>query len=150
MVLATLAGCVVLLLAAGVVVARRSLLVVTVCGGSMAPTYHDGDRVLVSRRRRPAAGMVVVLRQGDVAAEAATLAAHRSDYLVKRLAALPGDAVPAAVRPALGTQSPDLVPEDAVVVLGDDADSIDSRAWGFLPLRLVVGVVVADLRTAGR
>ncbi|UWZ59718.1 signal peptidase I [Dactylosporangium aurantiacum] len=150
-----------------VLAVRRSLLIVTVAGASMEPTYRDGDRLLVSRRRRPVVGAVVVLRQAALAGAAAAAAVHRNPYLVKRLVALPGDAVPDAVLPALdrpaGTEVPEpleaaapapraaaLVPAGSMVVLGDSPHSVDSRAWGLLPLRHVVGVVVADLRTADR
>lgn len=143
---------------AGVLVVRRSLLIVTVAGASMEPTYRDGDRLLVSRRRRPVVGAVVVLRQAALAGAAAATAVHRNPYLVKRLVALPGDAVPDAVLPALDPPGgpgaaqpvgpPALVPAGSMVVLGDSPHSVDSRAWGLLPLRHVVGVVVADLRPA--
>ena len=39
--------------AGAVLAARRLLLVIEVSGDSMNPTYHNGDRLLVRRTRRP-------------------------------------------------------------------------------------------------
>lgn len=66
---------------------------------------------------------------------------ERSRHLmIKRLAALPGEPVPAAVRGRLGTGA---VPPGAVVVLGDNlAESVDSREIGYFPLERVVGVAL--------
>ena len=66
--------------------ARRKLIVITVKGDSMAPTYRNGQRLLV-RRGGCQAGQVVVFRPSpprilDV------------DWLVKRAAAVAGDPVP--------------------------------------------------------
>src|SRR2546423_8203174 len=114
--------------------ARRSLLVVTVEGTSMQPTLRRGDRLLVRRRRgKPARGSVVVLAKpaGPVPLE---------DWVIKRVAALPGDPVPAPVRPAVG--GVDTVPPGRLVVLGDNRHSTDSRRWGFVPVDQVLGSVV--------
>ncbi|MFE4974160.1 S26 family signal peptidase [Kitasatospora sp. NPDC056651] len=67
--------------------------------------------------------------------------------MVKRLAALPGDPVPPSVRAVLpgGT-----VPGGHVVLLGDNPDfSTDSRVWGAVPARNVVGVVLDGVRLRG-
>lgn len=105
---------------------RRHRLVATVVGTSMLPAFRPGERVLV---RRPAPD----LRVGDVVVVVAPDSADSADprLLVKRVAALPGDALPD------GT----VVPGRAVVVLGDNG-GYDSRQFGPLPREQVVGVVM--------
>ncbi|MEE6258041.1 S26 family signal peptidase [Plantactinospora sonchi] len=58
-VLAVAAGCAVAV-AVGIAVLRRRFVVVTVRGPSMEPSLHEGDRVLVRRRR------LAALRTGDL------------------------------------------------------------------------------------
>ena len=117
---------------------RRRLLVVRVDGGSMRPALEPGDRVLVSRVRaggRIAVGDVVVFRVPG------TPAGHEG-RLIKRVAAVPGDPVPAVVAPAVDPAAAERVPARSLVVLGDARDSTDSRDWGYLPDSLVVGVML--------
>lgn len=122
------------------VLLRRRLVVVTVSGPSMEPTFTTGDRVLVSRRRAVRRGDVVVLANPRSAG--GRRGGGDPGWLVKRVAALPGDEVPEDVRPVV----PDLlVPAGQVVVLGDGARSADSRLWGYRPLDGVLGVVVRRL-----
>ena len=121
------------LAALGTVVVRRSLIVVDVHGTSMEPTYPNGSRLLAARTAGARRGQVVVLRHRTGA----------SDYLIKRLAALPGDPVPASVRATAGAE---IVPPGQCVVLGDHPDSVDSRAWGFVARSDIVGRVLRTLR----
>lgn len=125
---------------------RGRYVVVTVDGNSMEPAYRPGDRLLV---RRTSAD---TLRRGDVVvvtASPATLppygavGAHR--WVVKRIAGLPGQAVPPEVaRNAPGAT----VPTGQLVLLGDNtAASIDSRTAGFYAGDRVLGIV---LRRLGR
>ncbi|MFJ3925246.1 S26 family signal peptidase [Streptomyces sp. NPDC090022] len=147
---------------------RDRVLAVTVTGASMEPALHDGDRVLVVRRRfrRLTRGQVVVLRPPP---PAAAVAAGRSPgpppvrpyrdggvlvlrqpppgpggLVVKRIAAAPGDPVPAPLAARLGPT----VPAGRFLVLGDNpARSLDSRHFGFVPRDRLVGVVIRPLRT---
>ncbi|MEV4258987.1 S26 family signal peptidase [Spirillospora sp. NPDC049652] len=137
--------------------ARRRLVVVTVDGWSMAPTFRDGDRVLVRRRaladvRR---GDVVVLEPPDTpdyrsAPPSGTASAAVADgtggpvWNVKRVAALPGDPVPSGVPGEGGT-----VPSGRLVVLGDNPDSVDSRQRGPYPGDRLLGVVLRRLSRPG-
>jgi signal peptidase I len=116
------------------VIGRR---IAIVTGPSMAPTFLDGDRVLV-RRTRPAA-----VRRGDVALVALPTG-NGTGWVVKRVAALPGDPAP-----------PDLpgphVPPGMLVLLGDNPPaSIDSRDFGYVPIERLFGVVVRKLRAGDR
>ncbi|WP_329583962.1 S26 family signal peptidase [Kitasatospora sp. NBC_01250] len=139
------------LIAVSALAVRRGRIVITVRGSSMAPALGDGD-VLIGRRVDPAAlraGQVVLVekpsplggwhwpqREGPLA---------RRTWMVKRLAALPGDPVPDAVAGCLPAPPPAFVPEGLLVVIGDNTEaSVDSREFGFVPLRAVLGVQLRD------
>jgi signal peptidase I len=117
---------------------RRRYLVVTVRGESMLPAYRPGERVLV--RRTPIdevdAGQVVVLR--DI-----THDRPGTHWIIKRVAAVPGDPAPRATVPAL---QDDRVPAGCLVVLGDNpARSHDSRHTGYLTADRLFGVVLRKI-----
>lgn len=125
---------------------RRSRLRVTVAGESMAPALRPGQVVIARRVAGPGGlrtGDVVVLvkpeRPGDWRWPAAGPVSGGA-WLLKRLAALPGDPVPPQVADALGVSG--AVPEGVAVVLGDNtAASVDSRDFGFVPVdRLIAHV----------
>ncbi|MBC7525928.1 MAG: signal peptidase I [Chthonomonadaceae bacterium] len=127
-------------------------------GESMMPTYQNGQSVLVRRQSflnsKFKRGDVVVLQKGR-------------DVIIKRVAYLPGEEVkdPALVNVSYVRdlldyyeQSPRLtsdgkksmvprifVPAGFIVVLGDNpAVSEDSRFFGPVPLRDVLGNVIAS------
>jgi signal peptidase I len=141
--------------AAAVAVLRSSLVIITVAGRSMAPGFVPGDRVLVRRRARGAlrVGIVVLLPEPGTPGQAqsrgpsaahSTAALRQRSWVIKRIAAMPGDAVPPTVRNAVGGIS--VVPPGMLVVLGDNiAQSADSRLWGFMRADDVLGVVVRSL-----
>lgn len=138
--------------AAAVAVLRCSLVLITVTGLSMAPGFVPGDRVLVRRRAHGAlrVGSVVLLPEPGTPGRArphgppADRALRRHSWVIKRIAAMPGDAVPSAVRGAVGGVS--VVPPGMLVVLGDNiTQSADSRLWGFMRADDVLGVVVRSL-----
>jgi signal peptidase I len=100
-----------------------------VWGPSMLPTLADGDRVLV-RRTRPAR-----IRHGDV-----VLVCKGGDWIVKRVAARPGDPAPA------GLPGP-RVPTGRYALLGDNPQwSIDSRDFGYVAATAIFGVVTGPIR----
>jgi signal peptidase I len=135
-----LAAVAAVLVAGGAAVAhvRRRYLVVTVRGSSMSPAYDDADRVLVHRARStrgPGRGEVVVLHApGEELAKISPL-------LVKRVAAVPGDEVPADFRPAVPVA---VVPPGHLLVRGDNDRSADSRSFGLVGSGLVVGTVMTS------
>jgi signal peptidase I len=122
---------------------RRNTVLVTVEGHSMEPTLHDGDRVLVRRRKaaRLKPADIVVLDPPDTVVEAG--AVRRSPVTglqVKRLVAVPGQPVPPELRAVVRS---DRVPSGTVLVLSDNLDrGLDSRAWGPYPAAGVLGVVL--------
>lgn len=121
----------------------------------MAPTYQDGDRVLV-RRRTPGS-----IRADDIAVLRAPvprtgwhglppldgrIAGHT--WNIKRIVAVPGDDVPPV---ALAATHPDrTVPARSLVVIGDHPASADSKQFGFVPDHQLLGVVVRHLRPSSR
>ncbi|GHJ43347.1 hypothetical protein Cs7R123_06890 [Catellatospora sp. TT07R-123] len=113
--------------------AVRRLVLVTVSGGSMEPTLHDGDRLLVRRARSASLspGRLVVLRRPPGMATT-------GPWIVKRVYALPGQRGP-------GTDA--VVPPGYVAVVGDNPHSQDSRQLGPLPAASLLGVVIRRLST---
>jgi signal peptidase I len=119
-------------------------------GHSMDPTYFNGQWLLVRRPNWPSpslrVGDVVVFRLDD-------------DLLVKRIAALPGQAIPeekktvVLVRPshrrpgnwetAVVSTDPGRVPPGQLYVLGDNPPvSDDSRSFGTVPISALLGRVI--------
>lgn len=129
-------------LAAGAV--RWRYTVVTVRGPSMEPDLADGDRVLVRRcgLRHLRRGQLVIFREPEPGQRTRpawlTGATAANTWVIKRVAALPGDPVPESVRAAAGDA--DVVPSRSLVVLGSPDFSRDSRHWGCIPAREVLGV----------
>jgi signal peptidase I len=133
------------------------VLVFQVCvvsGASMEPTLASGQRVLVFKLASAyERGDLVVFRNPD----------SPDDLLVKRVLALPGEqlesragkltvgrfvmAEPYALAgTALGDLAPVTVPADHYYLVGDNrAESVDSRSFGAVDRRLVVGKVVSSL-----
>jgi signal peptidase I len=123
-----LAAVVVVLLVA-LVVLRRRYVVARVWGHSMSPTFHDGERVVATRRRQYRVGDVIVFRPGSAATEVA--------WRIKRIAAVAGDPVPAWLETGHA-----VVPAGRVVVAGDNTGhSEDSRQLGYIDLAGVAGAV---------
>ncbi|WP_222853773.1 S26 family signal peptidase [Fodinicola acaciae] len=119
----------------GVFWLRARYAMITVRGQSMSPAYAHGDRLLVVRRKRCGVGQCVVFadrrREG------------RNGWILKRVAAAPGDPVPAQVRAAVRDER---VPAGQLVVLGDNAaHSTDSRQFGYVAVSRVLGVVLRRL-----
>ncbi|MER7364639.1 S26 family signal peptidase [Nonomuraea wenchangensis] len=139
-------------LAGVLAVARRRLVVVQVTGPSMLPTYRSGDRVLVRRvaGAKLGRGQVVVFEAapGGLWRTGPLSAPKDAKWLIKRVAALPGDPVPPEVAPAAGANEGAPVPTGRLVVIGDGPLSADSRHWGYLPADRVLGVVVRRLSSS--
>lgn len=113
----------------------RGFLVVEVVGGSMAPTFTDGDRLLAHRRR--------ALRRGRVA-----VVDWAGQRLVKRIVAAPGDAVPERLLEVVGAQPGDRVADGKLLLLGDHPHSRDSKQLGYCRAQDVVAVMLFPVRRA--
>jgi signal peptidase I len=127
---------------------RRRAAVVTVDGDSMWPAFVEGDRVLVRRtgadQLRP--GQVAVVEQpgqdGDWSSPLSGPIGRRQ-WVIKRVAAVPGDPRPDACPPATVESPEGQVPAGKLVLLGDNpAWSHDSRQMGYFPAERLLGVVV--------
>ncbi len=126
---------------------RVIFAVATVEGGSMEPTLYPWDYLLVTQSYDTP-------RRGDIISISAET--KGSKPLIKRVIAVAGDTVqvaneratvngapepwPVAAVPSDYALPPTRVPPDAVWVMGDNRDnSLDSRSFGFVPLRAVLG-----------
>ncbi|MEU8153555.1 S26 family signal peptidase [Micromonospora sp. NPDC048986] len=131
----------------------RGLVPVTIHGHSMYPTYASGERILVRRLGGVRVGQVVVVEQPDAAggwargpvigtAPARAVALRR--WMIKRVAAVPGDPLPPTPIPvASGVGG--AVPSGHLVVFGDNQRaSFDSRHIGLVPVERVLGVPLVD------
>jgi signal peptidase I len=154
---ALIAGCMLGVPALAVLFLRTQLAMVLVRGTSMLPALRPGDRVLVRHgppTRRPGrlrVGMVVVVRSPVAlpAPRGIWPVAPRlgwDHWIIKRVAALPGDHVPSAMYVATGGAA--TVPERKLLVSADNPNGTDSRQWGFLPAGDVLGTVVKKLAVA--
>ncbi|MEV6963804.1 S26 family signal peptidase [Hamadaea sp. NPDC051192] len=131
--------------AAVVAVLRRRYVSVRVEGMSMSPTYAPGEVIVIRRSHR-------VLRVGDVVVVQRPPAAADPDqaeqrWLIKRVAAVAGDPLPAAMRESTailaGHADDAIVPAGTVVILGDSPiRGYDSRSVGFIPVGHVLGVAI--------
>ena len=151
----------VVVIAVAAVVVIRAFLVqpFLVSGTSMAPNFENGDYVLVDeltyRLRAPERGEVVVFRDPQ----------DLSTYFIKRVIGLPGETVKIMNNAVTVTnaQNPNgiklgepYIPSGVMtsgdesytlssstyLVLGDNRPlSFDSRSWGSLPAKNIVGVV---------
>ncbi|MFC5824133.1 S26 family signal peptidase [Nonomuraea insulae] len=101
---------------------RATYLVIRVSGNSMAPALTHGDRLLARRTG------LAALRKGQIAVVSSPHPTG-SEFLIKRVAALPGDPVPDGVRRVVAD---DVVPAGRFVLIGDNTEvSFDSREHGF-------------------
>jgi signal peptidase I len=130
---------------------RQRFAVITVSGDSMMPTLSPGDQVLVRRTclERLRQGQIVVAEMPGPAGTWTTRfrgRASRREWMIKRVAALPGDPLPQDCLPASVQPAGELVPPGRFVVLGDNLGwSTDSRQIGYVPAARLLGIVVRTI-----
>ncbi|MFF4094472.1 S26 family signal peptidase [Streptomyces sp. NPDC001834] len=138
--------------------ARTYLLLLDVSGGSMTPTYQDGDRLLAVRApsRLVRRGTVIALRLETARPERPDAGPSAPDHrptptcMIKRVAALGGERPPPDAVPD-HPASMGVVPPRHVFVVGDNrTSSWDSRHTGPVPLTRLTGIVLFRVRSAGR
>ncbi len=145
------------MLTISLVAARRFVLLVEVQGDSMLPTMSDGDRALAVRTgsRLVRKGTVVVARSpgsSDSSSEDPFDDCGRptTPWVIKRVAALPGDPAPSVTLPYATAPDPHAalapIPAGHYYLLGDAAACIDSRIWGPLPADQILGPVLIHWR----
>jgi signal peptidase I len=124
--------------------------VTVVRGASMEPTLHDNERLIANkisyRFETPERGEIIIFRP--------PLEIKRN--YIKRIIGVPGDEIEIAngevyvngekleefyiENRSHGNMPPTIVPDDSFFVLGDNRpNSSDSRYWGFVPRKNVVG-----------
>lgn len=130
----------------------RRFVAVAIHGQSMEPAFMDGDWVLVRRGQAPARGQVVVVEHPELnlllpnGGPATMTIRPQRRWLIKRVAAVPGDPVPRDRVPSLATVSEPYVPPGKLVLLGDNQQaSFDSRRLGYFSSDEVLGAVVRRL-----
>jgi len=145
--------------APALVAPRRRFFIIDVVGASMEPTLKAGQRALAVRCTAASLrrGTLVILQHPAHFAEPARQTLRRRTppgsrpeprWLVKRVAAIPGDTV--LVGPASGGPVRSyIVPPAHIVILGEVKESWDSRQLGFVGGEHVLGRVVAKLRGQG-
>lgn len=135
------------------------LTLVQVRGPSMLPSYTDGQILFVNRLAYGLQGPIIgdywwIWKAPNFGDPVVVKRPESGDWVVKRVAGLPGTPVTIEDhRLNLGSQqillspaqeywlsSCSKVPDDSVFLLGDNLDrSQDSRDWGFVPLKNVLG-----------
>jgi signal peptidase I len=123
--------------------------VVTVRGTSMEPELAEGDQLLARRCgvRQLRRGQLVVFSEPGLPfcqRPAWLTGARQGLWVIKRVAAVPGDSIPETMRSAVGGLA--VVPPRSILVLGNAPDSRDSRQWGFVTSEHILGVARARAR----
>ena len=144
---------------------RYVLAVFIIPSASMIPTLQIGDRIIVNKlvyRFHPPHFYDIIVFTAPPSADGG-----KGDDFVKRVIGTPGDVItihdgkvyrngrelcePFVHRPIRGFLRTTKVPSGHLFVLGDNRNnSYDSRVWGFLDTRLVIGEVTVIISPFSR
>ena len=119
----------------------------------MVPALSPGDRVLVRRVRLSQfhRGQVAVVEMPDGNGDWTTpLSGPASDrrWMIKRVAALPGDPMPGGRPPEAADVPGRVVPDGKLFLVGDNAaSSYDSRHLGYLPSERLLRIVICRVHS---
>ncbi|MFD8556955.1 S26 family signal peptidase [Streptosporangium canum] len=117
--------------------ARARLGVADIVGQSMEPFLNSGDRVLFRRGK-------LTIRRGDVIVLRSPVPGSHDPIIIKRVAAVQGDAISAEMGHGVAS-----VPADHLVVLGDNGrSSLDSRQFGPVSTEYLIGKTIRRMRRA--
>jgi signal peptidase I len=144
------AECVPAAVSVGLLGLRSRYAVVRVRGNSMLPTLRPGDRLIARHGAHGPlrVGMIIVvirptaplMRHDGSPMEPRPSTPH---WVIKRVAALPGDSVPDSMQAQAGGAT--VVPEKMLLVSADNPRGSDSRIWGFIDMDRVFGPVIKGL-----
>lgn len=135
------------------------LTLVQVKGPSMVPAYHDGQILFVNRLAYGLQGPIIgqylwIWKAPELGDPVVVQRPESEEWVVKRVAGRPGmpirisehqlvlgdQIVPLSEAQEYWLSSCSQVPDDSLFVLGDNRErSQDSRDWGFVPIRDVLG-----------
>ena len=147
----------------GLLIKLFAFEILTVSGRSMFPSLHDGDRIFINKLAfgiaEPYGSKLLVQwakpKKGDI-----VIYLYNDKIVVKRCAAVSGDKleysknseyilktdgkeIPLTKIQYENLKNSDSVPEGYILAIGDNyEESVDSRAYGFVSVRNVLGKVI--------
>lgn len=150
-------------LSAGLLLKLFAFEILTVSGRSMIPALHDGDRIFVSKL---AFGIVepygskLLVQWAQPKKDEIVIYLYDNRIVVKRCVATSGDKleysessdytlktngkeIPLTETQFKNLKNTDKVPEGYILAVGDNyAESVDSRTYGFVSVKNVLGKVI--------
>jgi signal peptidase I len=131
----------------GIIILRRCFFVVTVNGTSMVPTLHSGQQILAMR-----VWSRHWLKKGQIAI-AKPPGNHYPHLVIKRIVGLSGDRVEfereifhRELNASPQVEHHVTVVQPGYVFLKSDGYGADSRHWGAIPAKNVVGIMLFSLK----
>lgn len=131
-------------------VIKNSFIIITVNGDSMSPDLSTNDKLLIMKTYtilKYHRGQIVLLNINDKVVKGHL--AVSPGYYVKKIVGLPGDLVHLNI---INRNNADkhisndiIIPDNHIYVCGNSENSIDSKLWGAVSNKAVVGIVLFSL-----